>query len=235
MGKNNLSVGQPEDSDWINWTNMMPNIYDENNDKQSFVSRIMGLGHSYLENSLPKGNYSECIEIGAGTGIHLKYIKHKFKNYLCTDSNPRMIEIAKNKHEKTEGVAFKLLDGGALPFADGKFDRLIATHCLEHIPHPHLALKEFRRVVRPGGTVSILIPTDPGIAWRLGQSLGPRRSALKAGIPYDYIMAREHVNSCINLIRLCRYYFGKNITEGWWPFRVPSTDANLFYIFHGSL
>jgi len=76
--------------------------------------------------------------------------------------------------------------------------------------------------------LSILIPTDPGVAWRLGRHFGPRRNAISLGIPYDYVMAREHVNSCNNLIALIRHYF-PNRNEAWWPFHVPSIDLNLFY------
>lgn len=235
MINNKLAVREEEDDDWINWTNTVANIYDDINDKTSFVSRVMAHGHSCLEDSLPTGNYSDVIEIGAGTGIHLNYIKHRFNKYLLTDANQKMLDIAKNKHKGITGLDFKMIRGDMLPYENGTFDRLIATHCLEHIPQPHLAIKEFKRVVKIGGTVSILIPTDPGIAWRLGQSLGPRKKALEAGIPYDYIMAREHVNSCVNLVRLCRYYFTQEKKERWWPFKIPSIDANLFYIFHGKV
>jgi len=121
--------------------------------------------------------------------------------------------------------------GSHLDYSDNTFDRLLATHVLEHIYQPHLALKEWLRVIKPGGVLSILIPTDPGLAWRLGRHLGPRKQAMAKGIPYDYIMAREHVNSCHNLVALLRYYFS-DAKEAWWPFPVPSIDLNLFFAFH---
>jgi SAM-dependent methyltransferase len=94
-----------------------------------------------------------------------------------------------------------------------------------------LALKEWFRVLKPGGVLSILIPTDPGLAWRLGRNLGPRKNAIKQGIAYDYVMAREHVNSCNNLIAILRHYFPK-AEEAWWPTPIPSIDLNLFFAFH---
>ena len=108
------------------------------------------------------------------------------------------------------------------------FDRTIATHVLEHIPNPHLAIKEWTRITKAGGVLSILIPTDPGLLWRLSRRLGPRRNAIKQGIAYDYIMAREHVNSCTNLLALLRHYF-QNTNESWWPLSIiRSVDMNLF-------
>ena len=47
-------------------------------------------------------------------------------------------------------------------------------------------------------------------------------------MPYDYIMAREHINSIMNLRALLKYYF-KDMTEYWRPFGLPSADLNLIY------
>lgn len=99
---------------------------------------------------------------------------------------------------------------------------------------PHLALKEWRRVLKHGGVISILIPTDPGLAWRLGRHFGPRKNAIARGIAYDYVMAREHVNSCNNLIALLRHYFPGS-KEAWWPFPIASIDLNLFFAFHATV
>jgi len=118
-----------------------------------------------------------------------------------------------------------------LSYDDNSFDRIIAAHVLEHIYYPHLVLKEWRRVVKDGGVISIVIPTDPGVAWRLGRHFGPRKNAISQGIDYDYIMAREHINSCNNLISLIQYYFTER-KEAWWPFPIVSIDLNLFFVCH---
>ncbi|MCK4785463.1 MAG: hypothetical protein KAV87_17050, partial [Desulfobacteraceae bacterium] len=87
------------------------------------------------------------------------------------------------------------------------------------------------RVVRPGGVISIALPCDPGLLWRLGRHLGPRRSAQKIGLPYDYLIAAEHINSIFNLVVFIRHHFGV-LTESWYPARLPVPDLNLFYICH---
>ncbi len=43
-------------------------------------------------------------------------------------------------------------------FADGIFDFVIASHVLEHLPNPCLALEEFLRIVKPGGIVYLVVP-----------------------------------------------------------------------------
>jgi SAM-dependent methyltransferase len=46
----------------------------------------------------------------------------------------------------------------SLPFADGSFDRVIASEVLEHIPDDEGAMAELSRVLRPGGTMAVTVP-----------------------------------------------------------------------------
>jgi SAM-dependent methyltransferase len=50
-------------------------------------------------------------------------------------------------------------DATALPFADASFDRVITSEVLEHIQDDVAALAELVRVLRPGGTLSVTVPT----------------------------------------------------------------------------
>jgi SAM-dependent methyltransferase len=54
----------------------------------------------------------------------------------------------------------KLQEGSVLglPFAACSFDVVSSYQMLEHVPNPETALREMLRVVRPGGTVSIVSP-----------------------------------------------------------------------------
>jgi len=60
-------------------------------------------------------------------------------------------------------------DGLHLPFADGAFDRVIASEVLEHIPDDEVAIAELARVLRPGGTIAVTVPAwlAETICWRL--------------------------------------------------------------------
>ena len=49
-------------------------------------------------------------------------------------------------------------DALRLPFADGTFDRVIASEVLEHIPDDAGAMAELARVLRPGGTMAVTVP-----------------------------------------------------------------------------
>jgi ubiquinone/menaquinone biosynthesis C-methylase UbiE len=226
-----------EDRDWLDYRARFADVYDESNYSGLLQSGVMRASHRLTEKRFHEQTYFEkVLEIGAGTGEHLGFVRHRFDQYVISDLDAKTLEVARKKLSDKFGnkLLFETQSGGELSYADNSFDRLIATHVLEHIYQPHLAIKEWRRVVKHGGVLSILIPTDPGIAWRLGRHLGPRRNAMAQGIAYDYVMAREHVNSCNNLIALLRHYFPER-TEAWWPFPIPAIDLNLFFVCHAQV
>jgi SAM-dependent methyltransferase len=50
-------------------------------------------------------------------------------------------------------------DAFHLPFADARFDRAICSEVMEHVHDFPAAARELARVVRPGGTVAVTVPT----------------------------------------------------------------------------
>ena len=50
------------------------------------------------------------------------------------------------------------LDVTALPFARAAFDVVMCNHVLEHVPDDARAMRELRRVLRPGGWAMLLVP-----------------------------------------------------------------------------
>jgi len=208
--------------------------YDALNYGRSLSAWFMRRGHVVLERPFgPDRHFGKVVEVGAGAGEHLGFVRHTFNEYLLTDWNDVRLERARAALPEAlrakVGVARE--DASKLSLPDNSVDRLVACHILEHMYRPHEVLREWCRVVRKGGVLSILLPCDPGLMWRLGRKLGPRTNAERAGIDYDYWMAREHVNPINNLVVFLRYYFPQ-IEETWYPLRVPSMDLNLFYLCH---
>jgi ubiquinone/menaquinone biosynthesis C-methylase UbiE len=60
-------------------------------------------------------------------------------------------------------------DATRLPFAEGAFDRIIASEVLEHISCDTEVLAELARVLRPGGTIAVTVPAyvPERICWAL--------------------------------------------------------------------
>jgi len=215
------------------YENIYIQSYDENNSENNLAGAFLQKSHGLLEGMISVDeNYPKVLEVGAGSGHHIQYVKHGYEQYVMSDGNDEMLKIASGKYAdqiKKGNIVIEKQDATALAYEDNSFDRLIATHVLEHLPDPVSVLKEWNRVVRPGGMISIVLPCDPGMMWRAGRYLGPRRRCEKIGIAYDYMQAVEHINSIYNLEVLLRYHFD-DISELWYPLRVPVPDLNLFYI-----
>lgn len=63
-------------------------------------------------------------------------------------------------------------DATALPFPDGRFDKVITSEVLEHIPDDVGALAELARVLKPGGVLAATVPTSwpERVCWRLSDA-----------------------------------------------------------------
>jgi len=195
---------------------------------RGLAAQVLKRTHAVLERPYgPDRHFDQVLEVGAGTLAHLASIRHSFSRYIASDHDLKVVE-SNRKKPLPAGVELQQIVGERLPFANDSFDRLIATHVLEHIVNPHQALDEWVRVVKPGGVISLILPCDPGLAWRFGRNLGPRKAGEAAGLPYDYYMAREHVNSIFGLKQILRFHF-PNRQETWWPMRVPFPDLNLIF------
>lgn len=213
------------------WSNKHSKNYESNNYSKGLAGFCMRKGHSVLENKFNSSYYfKDTLEVGAGSGVHFEYINHGYDKYIFSDANISMLDLAKSKYN-SKNLSFLSEDAKNLSFADNSFDRVIACHVLEHLSNPIASLMEWHRVSRPDGIISILLPCDPGLIWRLGRNFGPRRNFKKLGLPYDFIMANEHINSITNLVAIIRYLF-EDIDEDWWPLSFPSSDLNLFYCVH---
>lgn len=61
----------------------------------------------------------------------------------------------------TESRADVSADVGDLYFiSDGTFDSAVSRHCFEHLKDPVATLREWLRILRPGGLLSLVLPDD---------------------------------------------------------------------------
>jgi len=209
--------------------------YNVLNQNHTLAGRFLQKSHRLLEATLPvTPACQDIIEVGAGTGHHFGHVKRPFRQYVMSDANQEMLAAARNTYRDAlnkGNLVIEQQDATHLTYPDARFDQLIATHVLEHLPQPVDVLQEWSRVVKREGLISIVLPCDPGLLWRLGRHFGPRRNAERAGIAYDYLQATEHINSIFNLVVLIRHHFDV-IAELWYPSRFALPDLNLFYICH---
>lgn len=223
-----------EDPSFDHYLKQWSSMYKSANYDAGLTGYFLGKSHAWCEKNFLKSDFfSKVLEVGAGTGEHIKHVNHGFDEYWMTDLNPPMLDRIPGLllGEKQSNILTSKEDATRLSFEDSTFDRVIATHVLEHLYRPHEVLQEWVRVLKPGGILSLVLPCDPGVAWRLGRYAASRKKFIAAGINYDYWMAREHVNPINNLVSFVRHYFPV-LDESWFPMKVPLIDVNLFYIVH---
>ncbi len=135
--------------------------------------------------------------------------------------------------ELPQGARFVTGNAHELPFPDGHFDRSVMTCVLHHLVDPERALIELRRVTRPGGRVSVLLPTDPSLAYRVVRGLTSGRRARRAGVGRQQRLshAREHRNHFASLITMVRAVFETDdVTVRYFPFPIATWNLNLLTV-----
>jgi len=193
---------------------------------------LMNLCHKQLEDFNFTKNISKVLEIGAGNKPHYKFLKHNYDEYHIAETSTVKID----NPEQNSKIIFMKYDGKKLPYENNLFDRIIISHCLEHIYYPEEFLREVMGKLKAGGVLSISLPTDPGLLFRLGR-LYMRFFSIKKNYKispkeYDYMNATEHVNSIFNLHSIIKHNYANIAKESFLPFRIKSFDLNLFYNVH---
>ena len=140
------------------------------------------------------------------------------------------------KYNDNPKVIAKNYDGKILPYEKNYFDRIIISHCLEHIIDPESFLLEMMKKLKKGGILSISLPTDPGLLFRLGRLYLKIFSIKKkykiSSRQFDYMNATEHVNSIFGLSSIIKYNYEDCLKESYLPFKIKLFDLNLFYNVH---
>jgi SAM-dependent methyltransferase len=94
-------------------------------------------------------------DVGCGNGAYLAELAGRgfAGRVLGLDMSTGMLAAAR---DRSPGYAALLAaDATALPLPDGAVDLTLAMHMLYHVPDPSQAVRELRRVTRPGGRVVI--------------------------------------------------------------------------------
>ena len=102
------------------------------------------------------GPFARSLEIGAGTGYFTLNMMQEgvVESAVCTDISPGMLRaLERNARSLGLDVRTRACDATELPFADASFDLVLGHAVLHHLPRLHDAFAEFRRVLRPGGTL----------------------------------------------------------------------------------
>jgi demethylmenaquinone methyltransferase/2-methoxy-6-polyprenyl-1,4-benzoquinol methylase len=101
------------------------------------------------------------LDVGSGTGFATKGLLEKTEHVHGLDQSVHQMEKAWAKLGKHDPVKFARGDAERLPYRTNSFDILWSSGSIEYWPNPVNALREFRRVVKPGGQVLVVGPNNP--------------------------------------------------------------------------
>lgn len=221
--------------------------YDEHYQDVNY-SGSGGLAQRLVHRTLEKpfghdAYFSRCLEIGAAHGDHIRYVRHAFDEFTLSDIENHPLDLVDLRQAcPSRGgagvISQALADAMALPWEDDSFDRIVHTCVLHHLSDPERALREMRRVLRPGGVASIYMPCDPGLLYSLTQRATTGRQLRRIftssdySISPDYFRAVEHPNHFSALQALVDEVFRQDtMATRNFPLGLRSANFNYFSVF----
>lgn len=122
--------------------------------------RFIAMMNEYFD-AMKIESAAAVLDVGCGTGIAARAIagRKAFGGHIAgIDVSPYLIATATRLAEE-EGLAsaieFRTGDSQHLDLPDASFDAAIAHTLVSHVEDPLAVLREFARLVKPGGTVGI--------------------------------------------------------------------------------
>ena len=118
------------------------------------------------------------LDVACGTGVvsrRAAAAAGPSGRVVALDVSAPMLERARAGTSHDGAAPTEFVEGSALdlPLADASFDRVVCQQGLQFFPDKPAALAEFRRVLRPGGTVTVAV-------WEAGHRLEPFESYMEA-------------------------------------------------------
>lgn len=123
-------------------------IYACQHPRLNLPSRVLGLAALSGQETI--------ADIGCGNGAYLAELAHRGHAgpVLGVDLSPGMLQAARSRAPQVRLIAG---DAAALPLRDDASDLTLAMHMLYHVPDPFAAVRELRRITRPGGQALVVL------------------------------------------------------------------------------
>ena len=162
------------------------------------------------------GLSGRILDAGVGTGRNFEFYPHG-ASVVGIDFSSAMLEQARRRiGRSTTAVELKEMDVTRLDFPSDTFDGAVATFLFCVLPDDLqvVALRELRRVVKPGGTIRLLEYVrphgslrrviaaiwEPWMAWAYGASFDRRTEEHMQEAGLEIVEARYVVGDLVKLI-----------------------------------
>jgi ubiquinone/menaquinone biosynthesis C-methylase UbiE len=153
--------------------------FDEEPDHGLLLPRVRRAWTRLLKTWLPVTG-ADVLDVGCGTGSLSLVMATLGHRVVGIDIAPAMIVRAQAKaRAQRQAIAFCIMDAAAPSIAPESFNVIVCRHVLWTLPQPTEVLKNWRRVLRPGGRL-ILIEGY----WHTGAGL--HAAAIRARLPSSF-------------------------------------------------
>jgi len=137
-----------------------------------------------LRQRVCRGLHGQVVEVGFGSGLNIPYYPPEVTGVAAIEPADNGWRLAgKRLAGSAVPIERKGLDGESLPLADDSCDSALSTFTLCTIPDVEAALREIRRVLKPGGALHFLehglAPDEPVQRWQ--HRLEPMQKRLVGG------------------------------------------------------
>jgi ubiquinone/menaquinone biosynthesis C-methylase UbiE len=102
------------------------------------------------------GKHGTVLEVGCNRGYLMSELRKFSGRVYGVDIDEGVVV-----HAKQRGHPVFVCNAENLAFPDRKFDAVFSVHTIEHVPDLAKAVKEFWRVLKPGGTLILVYPYEP--------------------------------------------------------------------------
>ncbi|MDP2014974.1 MAG: class I SAM-dependent methyltransferase [Actinomycetota bacterium] len=198
---------------------------------EGFVGWSYRKTHRAVESGHPGRPGMQILEIGAGTGEHLSFVDPSFARYVMADLFPEPADVPWQGDSRIEWLVGDVCS----PILEGQeFDRVVSMCVLHHLNDPSAAMDNIKRWLKPGGTFTVFLPSDPGLLNRVNRAMFVTPRARKLGFDdYEVVNAREHHNHYWGLRREMLFQFqGYRIKRRYFPFGLPFADASVYSVWN---
>ena len=140
--------------------------YDLNNHLHSMGMDRRWRGVAVRMSQVPEG--ARVLDVACGTGdLSEAFARTPAAEVVGLDFTREMLDVARARQaslapEFARKLRYVEGDAMALPFDDASFDRASIAFGLRNVSEPDKALSEFKRVLRPGGRLTVLEFDQPG-------------------------------------------------------------------------
>jgi SAM-dependent methyltransferase len=133
-------------------------------DQRNYLLEVSRPVHDWLVDRLEVAEGDRVLEIAAGpgdTGFLVAPRLGATGRLVSTDISPAMVEVARRRAAELGimNAQFEAADAQAMPFPSVSFDAAICRWGYMLMPDPRAALAETRRVLRPGGRLTLAVFT----------------------------------------------------------------------------